>query len=224
MYFGQLIVGAYGIEVSFPGGVVNAPHGDYAVTFIPHDAASTNANELTYEIRTAATGADDVGVFLSACRARSSMSRIALVALGDRPMRGGEASPACALAAAATAAAEAGGGAGTPNGGFGSRPWCAKTMMSCQDMAGSVPPVMFPMDVFSSLPNQTLPTRLPVKALNQALVELLVVPVLPAIASPGICAARPVPSLTTCVIMLFSSATLSAGRTRTGGPLSRAWS
>ena len=84
-------------------------------------------------------------------------------------------------------------------------------MISCQLSAGSVPPVMSPIGEPSSLPNQTLPTRLPVKALNQALVELLVVPVLPEMARPGICAARPVPSVTTWVMMLFISATLSAG-------------
>ena len=56
------------------------------------------------------------------------------------------------------------------------------------ERAGSVPPVMFSIPVLSSLPNQTLPTRLPVKALNQALVELLVVPVLPEMTRPGISA------------------------------------
>ena len=96
-------------------------------------------------------------------------------------------------------------------------------MISRQVIAGSVPPVMFSIEVLSSLPNQTLPTRLPVKALNQALVELLVVPVFPEITRPGIWAARPVPSVTTWVRMLFISATLSAGRTRVGVPLSPAW-
>ena len=70
-------------------------------------------------------------------------------------------------------------------------------MISRQVCAGNAPPVMVPaIGVLSSLPNQTLPTRLPVKALNQALVELLVVPVLPEITRPGIWRPRPVPSVT----------------------------
>ena len=85
--------------------------------------------------------------------------------------------------------------------------------MSCQVWAGRMPPVRFSIGVLSSLPNQTLPTRLPVKPLNQALVELLVVPVLPAAMTPGSCAARPVPSVTTWVMILFISAILSAGIT-----------
>ncbi len=76
---------------------------------------------------------------------------------------------------------------------------------------------MFSIGELSSLPNQTLPTRLPEKALNQAFVELFVVPVLPATAMPGNCAARPVPSVTTWTMMLFISAILSAGITCTGG-------
>src|SRR5438445_11552326 len=92
-------------------------------------------------------------------------------------------------------------------------------MMSCQVIAGSVPPVIFSHGELSSLPNQTLPTRLPEKALNQALVELLVVPVLPATMTPGNCAARPVPSVTTCVMILFISAILSGGKTCAGGSL-----